>query len=268
MQEFIARFKGFLITVLISSLLCSCEQVINVTLQDQQPMLVIEGYITQGSGPYTVKLSESQAYFNQSGFKGIENALVQIDNSLVKETLQDKGSGVYTSGRELKGLPYYSYKLNVTALGKSYSASVILPPPVKIDTVYFAPGIIKKDSLNAFIEFVDAFADENYYRIKLFRNGKAPSDEYFLITDTGADGQHLLVPFYYRNFAPGDTLLVEIDNLDRSTWLYFKGLSEIVWSGFNAQAPGNPPSNISGGALGYFGAWGVSRYTSIIPNIR
>jgi hypothetical protein len=266
MQRFISLTKGFFIAGIFLLLISSCEQIIKVSLHDQQPMLVIEGYITPGLGPYTVKLSESQAYFDQSGFKGVENAVVQIDNLLVKETLVNKGSGVYTSGSALRGITGYPYKLNVTALGKNYSAQVMLPNPVPIDTVYFAPSINYKDSLNAFIEFIDPLNEENYYRLKLFRNRRMPADEYFLITDSGSDGQRLLVPVYSREFAPGDTVLVQMDNLERNTWLYFKGLSEIVEEGFNAQAPGNPPSNITGGALGYFGAWGVSRYRRIIPD--
>jgi hypothetical protein len=265
MHHIITRIKGILLAGTLSLLVSSCEQIIKVTLRDQQPNVVIEGFVTNGAGPFIIRLSESQAYFDQSDFKGIENALVQIDNSLVTETLIDKGSGIYTTSRKLRGTVGYPFKLNVTVMGRIFSAQVILPLPVRIDTAYFAPSVFDKDSLNVIIQFNDPIFDENYYRIKLFRNGWSPANEYNLITDASSDGQRLLVPFYYREFAPGDTVIVEMDNVERSTWLYFKGLSEIVHEGFNAKAPGNPPTNISGGALGYFGAWSVTKYKVIIP---
>jgi hypothetical protein len=260
-----SRIKGIFIIAVFTFTVSSCEQIIKVNLRSEQPQVVIEGFVTNGVGPFIIKLSESQAYFDQSGFKGIENAQVEMDNSYATENLVDQGSGYYATVKKLRGAPGDIHNLNVTALGHKYSASVVLPPPVKIDTVYFAQGVFDKDSLNAYIEFKDPIFDENYYRIKLFRNGLSRADDYYLITDASADGQKLMVPFYFRYFAPGDTVITELDNLEHSTWLYFQGLSQIVREGFNAQAPGNPPSNITGGALGYFGAWGVSRYKVVIP---
>lgn len=267
MYHVINSMKVVIVAGLLSFLIGSCEQIINVTLRDQPPNVVIEGVVTNGQGPITVKLSESQAYFNQSEFKGIENAQVQIDNTLDTEILTDNGSGIYKS-KKVRGASGFPYRLNVSVFGNNYTAQVMVPPPVKIDTVYFKSSVLESDSLNVFIEFNDPIHAENYYRIKLFRNGLAPANDYYLITDASADGQRLLVPFYFREFGRGDTVIAELDNVERSTWLYFKGLSELVQEGFNSQAPGNPPSNITGGALGYFGAWGVSKYKVIVPDIK
>lgn len=263
MYYVIKVLKGIVIIAVVPLLIYSCEQIITVRLQDERPNLVIDGAITNGRGPFLVRLSESQAYFNQSNFAGIENAMVQIGDSALKETLTEKGSGYYST-KSLRGIPGKSYQLNVTTQGKNYSASVILPPPVPIDTVYFDTSLFNKDSLNAYIEFYDPFGVENFYRIKLFRNNRISVNDYFLFTDVASDGNKLWVPIYYREFAPGDSVMVELDNLELSTWRYLKGLSEIIQQGVNVQAPGNPPSNISGGALGYFGALGVSRYKAFI----
>jgi hypothetical protein len=90
-------------------------------------------------------------------------------------------------------------------------------------------------------------------------------NDYFLMTDAFSDGEKMVAPIYYRNFAPGDSVIVELLNLDRSTWRYFKGISESILQGVNSQAPGNPPSNITGGAWGIFGAWNSSSYRIIVP---
>jgi hypothetical protein len=260
----IKSLKGILSAVVFSFSVCSCEQVITVKLQDEQPHLVIEGTITNGDGPFIVRLSESQEYFNQSGFTGIEKAMVQINDSTMTETLTENGSGYYSTNK-IRGIPRKSYQLNATVQGNKYNASVMLPPPVPIDTVYFDKSLFHPDSLNAFLEFHDPLGIENFYRIKLSRNGRFNVKDYFLVTDITSDGQRLWVPIYYREFAPGDSVVVELENLERSTYLYLKSLNEIVRQGVNVQAPGNPPSNISGGALGYFGAWGTSSFSAYIP---
>lgn len=248
----------------ISLLVCSCEQIIQVSLQDDQPKIVIESSVTNGRGPFLVKLSESQSYFNQSGFIGIEKSLVQMDDSFTHESLTEKGSGFYSTKR-IRGIPGHTYHLNVTTGDQKFSASVKLPQPVPIDTVYFRSALFAKDSLNIFVEFYDPEGDENYYRIKLYRNGQFAVNDYYIITDAFSDGQKLWAPFYYREFAPGDSVRVELLNLERSTWRYLKGLGETIDQGVNVQAPGNPPSNIEGGALGYFGAWGISTYKTVVP---
>ena len=244
-------------------LLWSCEQLITVKLQGGQDNVVVESFVTNGRGPFYVKLSQSQDYYNQSAMAGIEKAVVQMVDSTLSENLVERGSGYYSTTK-IKGTSGHTYHLNVTASGKKYSATVKLPPPVRIDTVYFRPDPNVKDSLNVFVEFQDPGGVENFYRIKLYRNGRFAVNDYYLITDTYIDGQRLFSPFYYREFARGDTVLVELENIERSTWRYFKGLSETIQQGVNLQAPGTPPSNLSGGALGYFGAWGTSTYRVII----
>lgn len=248
----------------ISLLVCSCEQIIEVRLQDDQPKVVIESSVTNGRGPFLVKLSKSQSYFNQTGFIGIEKALVQLDDSFTHESLTEKGSGFYSTKR-IRGIPGHTYHLNVTNEGEKFSASVQLPPPVLIDTVYFKSALFSKDSLNIFVEFNDPEGVENYYRIKLYRNGQFAVNDYYIITDAFSDGQKLWAPFYYREFAPGDSVRVELLNLERNTWRYLKGLGETIEQGVNVQAPGNPPSNMEGGALGFFGAWGISTYKTTVP---
>jgi hypothetical protein len=257
------HIKGVVVIVVFLLLASSCEQIITLNLQENKPNVVIESHITNGRGPFTVRLSQSQDYFNQSDFVGIPKAQVQIRDSLYTETLVDKGSGYYVT-RNIRGTPGHTFHLNVNNAGKEYSASVKLPPPVKIDTVYFGPSLFEKDSLNAFIQFHDPGGVANFYRIKLYRNNRLAINDYSLFTDAFSDGLTLWTPIYNREFAPGDSVVVELENLEQNSWKYLKGVGEIIQQGVNVQAPGNPPSNISGGALGYFGAWGTSIYKVVI----
>jgi len=245
-------------------MLCSCEEKIQVDLITETPKVVIESYITNQEGPLFVKISKSQDFFNQSNFSSVNNADVQIEYLSAKEKLSERGDGYYVSSK-IKGIPGTDYKLQITSENETFNASVQLPNSVPIDTVYFQPGLFRNDSLNICIEFKDPAITENYYRIKLYRNRRYAVNDYFLMTDAFSDGKKMVAPIYYRYFAPKDTVLVQLFNLERNTWKYFKGLSEAIQQGVNSQAPGNPPTNLSGGALGIFGAWGKSSYRIIVP---
>lgn len=247
-------------------LLPSCEEMIQVDLVNEIPKVVIESYITNSEEPVFVKISKSQAFFNQSNFTVVKNATVQLECLTKKEKLIEKGGGYYVTSR-ISGIAGKTYTLNVKTNSETFGATVEIPNSVPIDTVYFKPGLFRCDSLNIFVEFKDPAVTENYYRIKVYRNRRYAVNDYFLMTDAFSDGEKIVAPIYYRYFAPKDTVFVELLNLERNTWRYYKGVSESIQQGVNSQAPGNPPSNFSGGALGIFGAWGSSSYQVIVPGI-
>ncbi len=257
-------FRKFISMLPVLLVVWSCEEVIEVNLINENPKVVIESFITNIDNPFVVKITKSQGFFNQSNFSTVKNATVQLQYLSVKEKLVDKGGGYYISSKA-KGIPGRSYTLGITTDGETFSATVELPKPVPIDTVYFQQGIFHGDSLNVFIGFHDPAGTENYYRIRLYRNRRYAVNDYFLMTDAFSDGEKIVAPIYYRYFAPGDTVIAELLNLERCTWKYFKGMNESIQQGVNSQAPGNPTSNFTGGALGIFGAWGSSSYRVIVP---
>jgi hypothetical protein len=260
------RFKNFLPMLPLLYLFSSCEEKIQVALINEKPKVVIESYITNDEEPVFVKISKSQDFFDQSNFTTINDANVQLEDLYIKENLIGKGDGYYISSK-IKGIPGRTYKLQITSDNETFGATVELPNSVPIDTVYFQPGLFRADSLNICIEFKDPAITENYYRIKIYRNRLYAVNDYFLLTDAFSDGEKIVAPIYYRYFAPKDTVFVQLLNLERTTWKYFKSMSEAIQQGVNSQAPGNPPTNFSGGALGIFGAWGSSSYRIIVPEI-
>ena len=256
------HFQKYILPLIFVFVLSSCEEIIKVNLINTEPKVVIESFITNSEKPVWVRISKSQAYFNQDTILPVNNALVRLDFLNLSEILAEKMDGVYFSSGPI-GMTGKSYTLKVISEGKTYGATVDLPPPVPIDTVYFKPGLFRSDSLNVFIEFHDQANTENYYRVKLYRNKWVAINDFYLITDAFCDGQKIVLPVYYRYFAPNDTVVVELMNLERNTWRYYKGMSENIRQGVNSQAPGNPPTNLSGGALGIFGAYGTSSYRII-----
>ena len=256
--------RKIVLLLIVFVVLLSCEELIDVNLNNVIPKVVIESLITNVDNPFVVKISKSQSFFNQSNFTVVKSAVVQLEYLAVKEKLIEKNGGYYVAART-KGVAGIVYTLNITTAGEAFRATVELPQTVRIDTVYFKPGIFRNDSLNIIVEFQDPVLTDNYYRIKLYRNGRYAVNDYYLMTDTFLDGEKIVAPIYYRYFVPGDTVIVELLNLERNTWRYYKGISESIQQGVNSQAPGNPPSNFSGGALGIFGAGGYSSSRVIVP---
>jgi len=247
--------------------LWSCEEMITVNLIDENSKVVIESFITNEESPVMVKITKSQAFFNQSRFTPVNNASVQLQYLAVKDQLIEKGGGYYVSSKT-RGISGRTYTLKIGTEGEKFEATVELPPIVPIDKVYFQPGLFRTDSLNIVVEFLDPGRTENYYRVKLYRNGRYAVNDYYLMSDAFSDGQRIVAPVYYRYFTPGDTVVVELLNLERCTWKYLKGMSESIQQGINSQAPGNPPTNLTGGALGIFGAWGLSSCRVILPGAK
>ncbi len=256
----------FLFLFLVVLLVVACEEVMEVRLKDANPNVVIESVITNGKGPFLVRMTYSQSYFDQEKMEPVIDAVVTLRSGITEENLISKGSGYYLSTR-IAGVPGNEYHLKVTADGKAYEASAVLPAPVPIDTIYYRQAVFNSDSLNIFVEFLDPPQVDNYYRLKLYRNKRYAPDDYYMLSDAFYDGQRIWAPFYYRDFSPGDTVTVELFNMERTAWRYLKALGETVQQSVNSQAPGNPPTNLSGGALGYFGVWSISTYETVVPEV-
>ena len=63
----------------------------------------------------------------------------------------------------------------------------------------------------------------------------------------------------------GDTVMVEMQGIDPSVYKFFLSLSQSSTGGNESVAPGNPVSNIKGGAIGYFNAYVKQRKKVIVP---
>ena len=103
-----------------------------------------------------------------------------------------------------------------------------------------------------------------YFRLNLFVNG-APylndvdgedveDNNFNLLDDKFVEGNQLDWEFYSA-LSAGDSIYVELHHLDEATYDYYTTLVEVINGG--GMAPSNPITNISNGALGYFGAFSI-----------
>jgi hypothetical protein len=128
------------VLVLVAGALSSCEQVIEVDLNQAGPQVVIEGIVTDRPGPYTVALSRSGNYFEQSlSFPVVTNAVVIIWDDLGnRDTLREGDPGIYRSSSVLRGVSGRTYSLRVETGGNGYDAVSTMPQRVAIDSLFAA----------------------------------------------------------------------------------------------------------------------------------
>lgn len=257
--------KPLLWLVLATSILTSCEQVIDVDLNDASPRYVIEGTITNGNNLPQVRVTQTKNFDESNSFGGITDAEVVLsDNRGHTEILAHADSGHYL-GNEIAGIPGRTYTLTVTIDEETFTASSTMPFPVAFEHLMI-------DSLSFFGEtflvptplYEDPEAVKNYYRHILFINDRK-INAVFVSSDEGYNGSFIDRGLYYEgleDLAKGDTVTVEMQSISEASYNYFDTLTQTI--NRSAASPANPTSNLSGGALGYFSAHTIQRRTIIL----
>jgi hypothetical protein len=243
-------------------LLVNCEN--EIALDDMSGKVVIEGNITDEAGPYYVKVTKSTKFFDGSGENFIENAKVVIsDQNGQTETLVYDEDGVYetTNFHTQHG---DTYTLSVTVEGNTYKAISKMPEYVEFSGLKQQMIYIYDEYRKGLIPlFTDPAAQENYY----FFKSQVNDGEYFSytpISDEGQDGQVNSKPLS-RGFKEKDTVLVEMQCIDKQVYNYFKDLPQASFeNNGETLSPINPIGNFSNGALGYFSAHTTATKTIII----
>ncbi|MFM9909701.1 MAG: DUF4249 domain-containing protein [Chitinophagaceae bacterium] len=241
-----------ILAILIISLFCSCEKVINVDLKSADAKIVIEGIIDNSGNPATVKITKSVPFSNSSSFPAIRGAIVTIsDNDGNNYSLTENPEGTYRNA-SLIGIVGRTYQLTVNLEGKKYTASATIPNPINLDTLLQDKIIITKPVLFVSAAFDDPKAIENNYQFIETVNSKR-STTIFLLNDQFQDGGTITYEMIDEELKlkTGDTVEVEMQCIDKKIYRYLRGLEDLQ---FNNTVPANPESNLDNNVLGYFSA--------------
>ena len=257
------------LSILANLIFPGCQKVINIDLNEAAPHIVIEGLITDKPGPYTVSISKSGSYFNQPVLPPVSDAVVIItDNVGTIDTLREKKPGVYLTSRT-RGIPGRTYILKVLAENQEYTGSSTMHFHVRIDSlnlvrnqsdrIYFGGNADDNTNVEVHCYFIDP-VEKNFYRIKVIKNDSTRVAEYRLYDDQYTNGQE--IELRVARAIVGDTDIIELYSLDRQTFDYYHTLEDLLYSNpVFGSTPANPNTNLSNGALGYFGASAISSET-------
>jgi hypothetical protein len=257
-----------LLVLLIS--FSACEKVIDIKVHESDTQYVVEGIITDEPGTCYVYLSRTQPFNEDNNFEQVSGAVIKIKDNGRETVLSETRAGVYESA-VLSGVPGHRYDLTVTINNQVFTATCTMPPPVKLDTLYIAPGPFGQFQF-ATIAYTDGVGINQYRFIQYVNGTKDP--EIFWENDEFTDGQKVDMQLDTgvdkqddpRNINSGDQVTIEMLGLDEAVYLYWYSLQSGGGDGGgNSAAPANPVTNIKGGALGYFSAQTINRRTVIAP---
>lgn len=293
------RLIAFLLTSGYMLLLSSCEKTIDFKLEDAPPKLVVEATIENGQPPI-VFLTTSLNYFaaiDPTRLIGsfVHDAEVFVSDGSrthrLKEFQEPLGNGrsiFYYSidssnlSTAFVGQFNHAYQLSITWQGDQYTATTtILNITRRIDSLWWAaPPNPDSTEVNVLVRAYDPPGFGDYIRYFSSRNGgpflpgqNSVYDDLFidgtsyeLQVEPGVDRNQPIKDkdrFFYR----GDTVLFKLSNIDKATYDFWRTME------FSYASVGNPfstpvkvLSNISNGALGYFGGYASQYHRLIIPH--
>lgn len=266
-EKIVWIFAGILVS--ISNI--SCEKVIDINLNKANPKYVIEGNLSDLPGECRVIITQTVNFSDPTDFPGVNNAIVTIREDQ-KEPIKliQTLPGLYESGL-LQAKPFSTYQLTVLIDGQEFTSTVKVPEKVPFDSLYIADFTGFGDTRKfANVVFTDAEGLGNAYRFIQYKNG-VPNSNIYVLNDEYSDGRMIntFLAFFdnsdNQRLDRGDTVTVEMQGIDFSVYKFFLSLSQSSTGGNESVAPGNPVSNIKGGALGYFNAFVKQRRTVIVP---
>jgi hypothetical protein len=263
--------KTLLIFFSVIILLTSCEDVIEIELNYIEPKLVIEGVINDFDNQCIIKLSKTTDYFNQKTNPPVSDAVITLtDNVGTIVNFNESEPGTYLE-ESVHTKPNINYTLNIHSEGNEYVAKATIPQKVNIDslTYKFNPeSMIYEVGYVVSCHFSDPGEFRNFYRLKTYNINERTKAKYSedLYNDNLFNGNKVELPWSYDVYQELDTVVVELYTLDVQTYDYYKTLFSISGGEemMSMTTPANPNTNINNGALGYFGAYTISRDTIII----
>lgn len=241
-------------------LLNSCEKVIHLQTEEIAPKYVIEANLSDQINDCYVLLTTTNHINQPSSFDGVGGATVAIREDEKEPTiLMETRTGIYQNNI-LRAKPGHQYTLSILTNNQEFTSTVEVPEKVTFDSLYIIDfegfGSIRKF---ANVEFRDPAGIDNSYRFIQYKN-RITNPNIFVVNDDFSDGRQIstFLPFFGdqedQKINPGDTIRVEMQCIDPSVYLFFNSLNQSSSGGNEVVAPGNPVTNIKGGALGYFNA--------------
>lgn len=257
-------------------LLPSCQEKVDWDLEYENELrLVVEGKITNERRAHEVKLSLPVYEINGTP-RPVSGAEVYISDGDTVITLREdpERRGVYLTPGDMQGVVNKTYMLQVrvndfecTALARMVGVT-----PIRFPTTYLvrqnpplyelrftgsdAPAMMKLEMDWSHLPGYDTLSDEQNHAV-LYG---------FFFDALTVDVNALFSPPQDRVFfPPGTRVLLTKESLSSGYAEFLRGmLSETAWNGglFDVK-PGDPFTNLSRGAIGYFAATSVLRDTVV-----
>ncbi len=263
--------------LLLLFVLASCEEQSDWDLQPAKgDFIIVDGIITNELKTQSIILSKPVAELNATP-AFISGATILVSSNQVNYTFHEDAAqpGRYISDKAFAGIRNKTYSLVINYGTKVYTSKAILEPPAEFVFLKYR----KTDNKNYAITAVSNPYNPQrpaMYEILLDwsaapgfeqQNPDSCKAKLYYYTLPTIDVSQVLAPTLEKvTFPKGTTITERRYSLTDEHAAYFRALLlETTWSGgfFNTSAA-NVPTNLSTGALGFFGACGVTEKTEMV----
>ncbi len=258
--------KNILYICALVCILCGCEEVIEVDLEDGDPRLVVDAsfevYFNEAETPLVeggIQLKESTPFFEENNTP-ISTADVFITN-LIDDTrinfIESSEPGFYIPETE-EFIPDFdiSYQLTILYNNETYIATTQLIPTVPIDDIEQGDGtLFDGDETEVIVSFTDDGNRDDFYLFDFDFNLYLGSEDRFY------QGESFNFSYFYEDGLANRDITIKILGIDENYYNYINLVIEQ-----SEQDGGNPfqtpPATLKGNiinttnknnyALGYF----------------
>lgn len=228
-----------IIFAVIIIVFASCEDVVDVEVQDGPTRLVVEASLNWEKGTagseQTIRLSESTPFFSTGAITEVTGASVIVTNDTSGDVFvfADLGNGEYLS-TTFEPVLAQSYTLRIEHDGEVYNATETMTPVTDITDIFQNQEEgFNDEELEVHIVFTDPEEEGNNYLFKFQREGDLlPGLE--VGEDRFLNGNE--IDWWYEieededeniePFQPGDVLQIEMYGISRPYYDYIKILVE------------------------------------------
>lgn len=244
----------------------SCEDVIQVKLDEGDPMVTIDAFINDMQSQQTVRLTYTDPYFSQKPNQPITGATVNLKDlsTGMDYAFSDNNNGDYVWTPTDTFRVGHEYELTVTHQGIAYKSSTRMNRTTRVDTLVSefreggGLGNAEQGYKFAFLGFDPPGDTIDYYWIKSYRNGvffNKGGDINICANAAfgeGADGFPFITPIaesitpFGEVFQKFDVCRVEIHSINLETYNFLTQVfTQTTNSGLFATSPENVKTNIT-----------------------
>ena len=278
--------RSKLLLALLSLLIWSCTDTLDVEVEEGVTRLVVEGRLVAdkddpGSDYQFIRLSNTAPYFENRQVPGVSGAVVQVTDLNTSQVFLFSESDATTGLYEYRGMvpvAGHTYELNIQYQGDTYMAIAEMLEVADIDRiaqVFEEETVFSDEGIKVIVDYTDPLGVENYYHWQTFRNDTLlvrpdvgnqfnliSADEFYdglTVTDFEPSGDFSCVP--------GDMAVVKQYALSSEAYDYYRVFYEQavgISPGFGDVVPATLRGNVENLTnpdlypLGYFEASEVS----------
>lgn len=266
------QINNFLFFFLTLFLFSSCEDVVQIKLDEGSELIVIDAFINDLRIDQKIRITKNNSYFSTTNPAPLTNAVVSLKDLTLNKTYyfnyENNGNYVYQLiNSDTIAKTNHQFELNVSLNGITYTSMATQKRSAKIDSVSAILrdtrgggfGATKNPSYLCLL-FAKDKTDSNadYYWIKTYKNDTLFSGSRDInvcidgtggeVYDVNVDSTAFTPPSAFLGFNrynKNDVCKVEIHSISKESYFFFiQALAQINNGGLFAQTPENIKTNI------------------------